>query len=167
MVNVRLCIASQVPCLLPFAATFRFSPQKAGGRSDPTNHNVVLLQGQSAMIEVSLESRSPHVLELLSLDIEVHTVAAGKAAATRLQRAGWAGGDDDMDGAAEAAFEEEIPAEEAGAPLAVVTAVATPLPRAGREGSPLLQEEGQISTHLFNIQLPSAFRRSHFVAAAE
>jgi hypothetical protein len=61
----------QIPCLLPFAATFRFSPQKSGGRSDPTNQNVVLLQGQSAMIEVSLESRSPHALELLSLEIEV------------------------------------------------------------------------------------------------
>ena len=61
----------QVPCLLPFAATFRFSPLKSGGRSDPTNHNVVLLQGQGATVEVSLESRSPHPLELLSLDIEV------------------------------------------------------------------------------------------------
>lgn len=63
--------AFQVPCLLPFAAMFRFSPQKSGGRSDASNHNVVLLQGQSAVIEVSLESRSPHALELLSLDIEV------------------------------------------------------------------------------------------------
>jgi hypothetical protein len=115
------------------------------------------------MIEVSLESRSPHALELLSLDIEVHTVVAGKAAATRLQRAGWAGGDEDVDSAAEAAFEEEIPAEEAAAPLAVVTAVATPLPRATGEGSSLLQEEGQISTHLFSVQLPGAFRACFIV----
>ena len=63
-----------MPCLLPFAANFRFSPQKSGGRSDPTNHNVVLLQGRCAIIEVSLESRSPHTLELLSLDIEVCAV---------------------------------------------------------------------------------------------
>lgn len=181
--------ARQVPCLLPFAATFRFSPQKSGGRSDPTNQNVVLLQGRCAIIEVSLESRSPHTLELLSLDIEVcavvcsaafnllvpnprvlnstdappmfryqvHTVAAGKAAAHRLQRAGWTGveGIDEAPDAS-SAFEERVPAEQAAMPLAVVTAVATPLPSTGRQGSPLLQEEGQISTHLFNVELPSA-----------
>lgn len=72
---MRACVRlHQVPCLLPFAATFRFSPQKLGGRSDPTNQNVVLLQGRSAIIEVSLESRSPHALELMSLDIEVRAV---------------------------------------------------------------------------------------------
>ena len=57
---------------------------------------------------------------------------------------------------ASSAFEERVPAEQAAMPLAVVTAVATPLPSAGRQGSPLLQEEGQVSTHLFNVELPSA-----------
>lgn len=55
---------------------------------------------------------------------------------------------------ATSAFEEQVPAEQAAKPLAVVTAVATPLRSAGRQGSMLLQEEGQISTHLFNVDLP-------------
>ena len=95
--------------------------------------------------------------EIICVALQVHSVAAGKAAASRLQRAGWAG-DDNIDGAsaeADSAFEEQVPVEEAAMPLAVVTAVATPLPSAGKEGSPLLQEEGQISTHLFNVELPS------------
>jgi hypothetical protein len=95
---------------------------------------------------------------IICVALQVHSVAAGKAAASRLQRAGWAG-DDNIDGAsaeADSAFEEQVPVEEAAMPLAVVTAVATPLPSAGgKEGSPLLQEEGQISTHLFNVELPS------------
>ena len=94
---------------------------------------------------------------------QVHAVAAGKAAASRLQRAGWTGGEGiDMDEGPDAcsAFEEQVPAEQAAMPLAVVTAVATPLPRAGKQGSPLLQEEGQISTHLFNIDLPSTHMSS-------
>ena len=89
---------------------------------------------------------------------QMHTVAAGKAAASQLQRAGWTAGEGiDVDAGPDAssAFEEQLPAEQAAMPLAVVTAATTPLPRAGKQGSPLLQEEGQISTHLFNIDLPS------------
>jgi hypothetical protein len=42
-----------VPCILPFAATFRFSPQKSGRQSDPANRGVVLLQ-------VVMGERFPH-----------------------------------------------------------------------------------------------------------
>ena len=82
-------------------------------------------------------------------------MAAGKAAAARLRQAGRAGEEeDDLEDSA-TAFEDDLAEGESSAPLAVVSAVATPLPRRDSAARPMLQREGQISTHLFHVELPS------------
>jgi len=85
----------------------------------------------------------------------VHTVAAGKGAAARLRQAGRAGEEEeDLEDSA-TAFEDDLAEGESSAPLAAVSAVATPLPRRDSAARPMLQREGQISTHLFHVELPS------------
>ena len=82
-------------------------------------------------------------------------MAAGKAAAARLRQAGRAGEEEeDLEDSA-TAFEDDLAEGESSAPLAAVSAVATPLPRRDSAARPMLQREGQISTHLFHVELPS------------
>ena len=100
---------------------------------------------------MTLESRSPHDLELMSLDIEMHDVGAGRAAAVRLRPP-----EDEHHHSA--AFDDEIPTDEAAAKLAVVIAAVTPLRRGkfNEDERPILpMKTGQHSTHLFHLQLPS------------
>jgi hypothetical protein len=80
----------------------------------------------------------------------VHDIAAGHVAAARLRP---------QDELGSAAFKDDMSSAEAATLLAVIVASATPLSRATADDDQraLRQKFGQVSTHLFQLQLPSGY----------